>query len=509
MVLVGIDIGTHGTKGVLVRSNGEVCASAHRAYSVLHPHPLWAEQNGNVWLAAAIEVINELVHQADRPGDIAGVCVSGLYGGSGIPVDKQIRPIRPCLIWMDRRAVDEVEAVRHTVAAEKLLAVSGNTVDTYFGFTKLLWLKENEPENWDRTALFLPPNAYVNYHLTGEIAIDHSSAGNLGGVYDLKNRCWSKEMAEVLGIPLEKMPSRLVPSDRVIGTITRDAAVKTGLCEGTPVLAGGVDAPMATLAAGAAAPGHNVAMMGTSTCWGVIHSGAHVAERLVSMPHVADSENTVYTWGGAATSGALVEWAVEILQSLHPQAMSGSDVLRAMDERAARIAPGADGLIAMPYFMGERAPLWDQNARGAFVGLTLAHSSAHIFRAILEASAFSLRQAIEAGVEMGLPISGETMVVGGVAKSPLWMSILADVTGQRMKTIRAGGFGAPLADAFLAGKATGKIDPEANIGDWIEYTEGIAPDAAKQERYERLYRIYRTTYKALSPVYDRLSAPLP
>ncbi len=489
--LLGVDVGTQGTKGVLVRPDGGVVGAASATYGLIHPQPVWAEQWPDVWFDAACRVIRELV---GRPGisatEIAGICISGLYGGSGIPLDSSMKPVRPCLIWMDRRATHEVEWVERNVDLDRLFAITGNWVDSYFGYPKILWIKRNEPDNWKRTALFLPPNSYINYRLTGEIAIDHSSAGNLGGLYDIRGHAWSEEMSEALGIPLELMPERIVPSGEVIGEVTTEGARLTGLAPGTPVLGGGVDAPMATFAAGALDRGDNVAMMGTSTCWGIIHPGENFARELVSMPHVVDPEDKIYTWGGSATSGALASWFRDAVRG-------GADSFRDLDRAAAEVAPGAQGLIVLPYFMGERAPLWDPDARGAFVGLTLSHTAGHLFRALLEATAYSLRHAIETGAEIGLPLSEATTVVGGVANSPLWLSIIADVTGREIRTLATEGIGAPLGDAFLVGLTTGLFEDYGEIRDWIRYSAPIRPDLETKGVYDRYYRLYRDLYPRL------------
>ena len=500
--LLGVDVGTQGTKGVLVRPDGGIVGTASAEYGLLHPRPVWAEQWPNVWFDATCKVIRNLLAQPGiSPQEIAGVCTSGLYGGSGIPLDRKMHPVRPCLIWMDRRATSEVKWIKHNVDLDRLFAVTGNWVDSYFGYTKILWIKQNEPENWKKIALFLPPNAYINYRLTGIVVIDHSSAGNLGGLYDIHTHAWSEEMAQALGIPLALMPKKIVPSEQIIGEVTTDSAQLTGLAPGTPVLAGGVDAPMATFAAGALNRGDNIAMMGTSTCWGIIHSGEGFAKELVSMPHVVDAEDKTYTWGGSATSGALASWFKDRLGS----GASFAD----LDRAAADIPPGAQGLIALPYFMGERAPLWDPNARGALVGLTLSHTAGHIFRALLEATAYSLRHAIETGEEIGLPLSAATTVVGGVARSKLWLSILADVTGRPIRTLATEGIGAPLGDAFLVGMATGLFKNYGDIRDWIRYSKPTAPDPDQKAVYDKYYRLYRDLYRNLRNslhVLSRLSA---
>lgn len=500
-LLIGIDIGTQITKGVMVRPSGEILAEATQEYEVLHPQPLWAEQWPDVWLEAVANVIRKLLSQSD-PEQVAGICISGLYGGSGVPLDERMQPVRPCIIWMDRRATDEVRWIKENVDLEKLFSVTGNWVDSYYGYTKILWIKGHEPLNWKKIKLFLPPNAYVVYRLTGEVAIDHSSAGNLGGLYDIRRHAWSEEMADALGIPLELMPQRIVSSAEVVGEITAEGARLTGLKPGTPVLAGGIDAPMETLAAGAFSQGENVAMMGTSTCWGIVHRGEGFARELVSMPHVIDPEELYYTWAGSATSGALARWFRDLFFA--DGTGEGVDPYALLDEEAARVPPGSEGLVVLPYFMGERAPLWDPEARGAFVGLTLSHTRAHLFRALLEAAAYSLRYAIEAGIKAKLPVSGETVVVGGVAKSRFWLQIIADVTGRPIRTLH-GGIGAPLADALLVGLATGLVDSPLTIREWSPYADPILPDPERHELYERYYRLYRKLYPALAAIFHELS----
>jgi len=302
--LIGVDIGTQGTKAVVVSREGDVLGIGSEEYGVEQPYPSWAEQWPQVWEQALNHAIRTAVERSGvSPTAIAALCISGLYGGSGVPVDQNFNPLRPCLIWMDRRATEEVRWIKENIALERLFQITGNHVDTYFGYTKILWVKHHKPETWKRVYKFIPPSSYLALRLTGKLAVDFSSAGNLGGLFDLRRLTWSEEMAEALGIPLEMMPERLVPSTEVVGELTSEAAGRCGLIAGMPVVAGGVDAPMATLSAGAIEPGDNVAMMGTSTCWGVVHRGEGLSPDLVSMPHVVNPGEEIYTWGGSATSG--------------------------------------------------------------------------------------------------------------------------------------------------------------------------------------------------------------
>lgn len=504
--LLGSDIGTTLTKTVLVDMAGKEIAAATSEYGVLHPRPLWAEQWPDVWLDAFVASVREVVGKAAiHPEQIVGIGVSGLYGGSGIPVDKTMTPIRPCIIWMDRRAEEEVNWVRSHLDVEKLFKITGNGVDSYHGFTKMLWMKRHEPDAWKRVYRFVTPNGYVIHHLTGELAIDQSSAGNIGGVFDLSARTWSKASCEWLGIPTAKLPERIVESSDIVGRITPSSAKLTGLAAGTPVIAGGIDAAVATLSAGAFDPGNHVAMIGTSMCWGVVHDGESVSPNLVSMPYVAYPTSKVYTFGGAATAGALPRWFRDEFgqaEAMDAEA-GGASAYQLLDAAASKVSPGADRLVVLPYFMGERSPIWDSGARGTILGLTLSHSRAHVYRALLEGVAFALRHNIEAGVDMGFELDDTCVLVGGAANSPVWAQILSDVTGYKLIAVR--GSEAALGAALLAGIGTGCVDSFEAIRGWLVHGETIHPDSATKGIYDRLFHIYKQTYRNLKSTMHELS----
>jgi xylulokinase len=225
------------------------------------------------------------------------------------------------------------------------------------------------------------------------------------------------------------------------------------------------------------------------------------------MPHVTNGVEEIYTWAGSATSGALAQWFRDAIAQAEMEKARKADqtAFGILDEEAAKTRPGSDGLLALPYFMGERAPLWDPHARGAWVGLTLSHTKAHLFRALLEATAYALRHSIEAGEAAGLPLNEKTVVVGGVAKSRLWLSILADVTGRPICTLGTDGIGAPLADAFLVGLTTGLVDNGEEIRQWIRYTEPFLPNPKRHALYDQYYRVYRRLYEDLKDEFNTLA----
>ncbi|BAS27882.1 FGGY-family carbohydrate kinase [Limnochorda pilosa] len=502
--LIGLDIGTQGTKAVVVRRDGRVLGSSYVGYDVDQPRPLWAEQWPDVWLDASYQAIRDVLDRSGAaPSEVAGLAISSLYGGSGIPVDRDLQPLAPCLIWMDRRASAEVRWVQEHVDLERLYRITSNTVDSYYGFTKILWIKNNLPDVWEKTHLFLPPNAYVIHRLTGEVAIDHTSAGNLGGLYDVHRRAWSEEMAEALGIPLGLMPQRIVASQDVVGRVTAEAARATGLTEGTPVVAGGVDAPVATLSAGAFREGHHVAMVGTSMCWGFITDRTNLTPALVSYPHVVDPMHTLYTFGGAATAGAVVRWFRDVLGRPEKEAAErlGVDAYSLLELESMQVPAGSDGLLVLPYFMGERSPIWDGNARGTVLGLSLYHSKAHLYKAFMEGVAFALRHNMESAP--GVDLDREMILVGGAAKSMVWPQIFADVTGFPVRTVEQD-VEAPLGDALLAGLGTGVVDhPEALLG-WLTYREPVRPREELKPLYDHLFEEYKALYTSLKGNMARL-----
>ncbi|MCD6450008.1 MAG: FGGY-family carbohydrate kinase [Thermotogaceae bacterium] len=485
---IGMDIGTQSTKAVVVDEKGKLIAQSSKSYSVNTPRPGWAQIDGEAFLKASFEVLKNLMDNLDNNvrKNIVAIAISGLYGGSGIPVDKDINPIYPCLIWMDRRAIEETEWVKNNIPEEKLLSITGNYVDSYFGFTKLLWIKNKEPEVWKKAYLFITPKDYVIYHLTGKIVIDHSSAGNLGGLYDLKNRRWSDEMSKLLDISLEKLPKDIVYSTEVVGTIKDDVAEELNLPKGIKVIAGGIDAPVAQLSAGSVDHGDQVVMLGTSMCWGFLHDGAKVTKSLVSFPYVINGENTVYTFGGGATSGAVISWFISNL-------MEGKENIYEKLEKGAKNVPeGSEGLILLPYFMGERSPIWDPFAKGVLFGLNLKHSRYHIYRAFMEGVAYSLRHNMGEAEKAKISLPETIAIVGGGANSDLWVQIMADVTGHKFVRIK-GNVEAPLGDAFLACYGTKECEDAKDIKKWTTLGKEFIP--RKFVVYEKLYSIYKKIYE--------------
>ncbi len=508
MYLMGTDIGTQGTKTIIVDEKGQLVSESFREYNVITQRPSWAKQWPDVWLNAVIETLKESFEKSKlNAGDIAGLSISGLYGGSGIPVDKDINPIYPCLIWMDRRAKEETKWVKDNVSMNKIFGITGNYVDSYYGFTKMMWIRNNEPSVWKKTYEFVTPKDYIIYKLTGELATDYSSAGNIGGVFDIHKRVWSNEMCRILGIDVSKLPKRILKSSEIAGKLKKEYANVIGLMEGMPIISGGIDAPVAQLAAGVLNEGEHVAMAGTSMCWGTVHDGKYLTPKLVSFPYVVYEEKKIYTFGGSATSGALARWFRDQFGGYEKEMekKTGISAYTLLELEAKDIPAGSEGIVILPYFMGERSPIWDPDARGTILGLSLYHKKAHVYKAMLEAAAYSLRHNMEAAIEVGIKLDPDCRIVGGVARSEFWVKIFADVTGFNMKRLSKD-VEAPFGDAFLAGLGTKVIDKPEKIKEWVKFRNEIKTDEKNHEIYDGYYKIFRELYERTKDLIGRLSS---
>jgi len=490
----------------LVDQEGKVLSTAFVEYGVLTLQQGWAEQWPDIWAQAAFQTIDKVVEIAGvNPTDVVGICVSSLYGGSGVPCDKEMKSLRPCIIWADRRATEECRLIKNEIGVEEIFRVTGNVVDPYYGYTKMLWIKRQEPQVWSQIDRFVTPNAYCIHRLTGIESVDLSSAGNYGGIFDIQKRDWSEEMMEELGIPRAFFPEEILLSEEVVGEVTLEGSGLTGLRPGTPVCAGGIDAPMSALGGGALLTGDLASMLGTSMCNGFISHEPKLSPRLVNFPYVVNGRQILYSFTGVVTAGYCVRWFRDELGQLE-QALAptlGDDAYHLFDLEAVRVPPGSDGIVFLPHMMvGERAPYWDDNLRGAFLGLSVFHSRPHLFRAMLEGVAYAMRYSIEAAKDAGLPINRVTLVDGG-AKSALWRQIIADVTGLEMEYL-PGAVGAPLGDALLAGLGTRVVDDPCVIENWLGERVVVKPNLERVRLYDKYYELYKASLKANREIFGKL-----
>lgn len=503
-IFIGCDIGTSSAKAVAADINGKILAQAVKSYGIIQKHHNWAEQDAAIWLEAAAETIQAVVKEIDEK-TVEAICISALYGGTGVMCDSRMEPIRPAIIWMDRRAEEESRWVRANYSEDRVFEVSGNGIDSYFGFTKLLWVKNHEPGNWEKICFILPVHSYILYKLTGKITVDYCSAGNVGGIFDYRRREWSEEMCAEFGIPYEALPKEFHEPGEIIGTLNAEYREKFGLSHEVKLCAGTVDCIASMISAAVVKSGDNAAVLGTSLNWGFLHDHMPDNANLVSMPYGFDSKKLSYTYGGASTAGALPRWFVKSF--FGNENASNYDLLeKEIAENG--IGAGSNGIIVLPYFMGERTPIWDENATGVIFGLTLSHTRAHIYKAVLEAVAYSLLHIMEnmtgeKDAEGEAKIS-KIILVGGGSQSELWKSVFADVTGLPVYT-PVNPVEAPLGDAFMAAMGTGDIKETSVIGEWVKMNPPVNPIMENNAVYKKYFEMYKQLYLDLKDTMGRHS----
>lgn len=485
-LLLGVDIGTGSSKGVLARPNGTVVATAERPHEVSLPRPGWVEHDAEgVWWEDFAGLCAELLKEADGP--VAAVCVSGI-GTCLLPADGEGRPLRPGILYgVDTRASKEVEELTAQYGVEEIIRSCGNPLTSQSVGPKILWLRRNEPEVWAKTRLFLMAHTFIVHRLTGEYVLDHPSASMCEPLYDIRSSGWIEaragEVAPVLAMPGLKWPSE------VAGVVSERAAERTGLPAGIPVAVGTTDSWSEAASIGVRSPGDRMLIYGSTMTALEVSRGPLSTRSLFSTAGTFAGTNALA--GAMSTSGALTSWVSRL---------AGGVPFGKLTEEAGAVAVGSEGLVVLPYFSGERTPVSDPDARGVICGLTLSHGRGHLYRAMLEATAFGAKHVFEAMEEAGG--EGRRLVaVGGGTKGGLWTQIISDATGE-VQQLPEQTIGASYGDALLAGIACGLVEPDA---DWSTISGTVEPDPANREAYDELYGIYRNLYPATSPMSHALA----
>jgi xylulokinase len=470
-LLLGIDVGTSGTKGVLTTADGEVVATAECAHAVDNPRPGWFEQDPAVWWHEVAGLARELTAHG-RGARVRAVCCSGM-GPCVALADTGGAPLRPAILYgIDSRAEAEIAELEERYGAEAILARCGAPLTSQAAGPKVLWIRRHDPDAYARARMLLMPSSLAVQRLTGEYVLDHHSASQCTPLYDLDACAWDEAAAEAIapGLPL---PRLLWPAE-VAGAVTAAAAEATGVPAGTPVAAGTIDAWAEAVSVGVGAPGDVMLMYGSTMFLIGIGPALRPDPRLWLTQWAFPGARS--RAAGLATSGSLTGWMADLT--------SGS--FQELAAEAAAVAPGAGALVVLPYFAGERTPLFDPAARGAVLGLHLGHGRAHLHRAVLEATPYAVRHNLEVMAEAGDPIE-RIVAVGGGTRTTLWPQIVADVTG-RAQIVPRETVGASYGDARLAALAIGLAG-----GDWTVVDRVVEPEPAAD--YERLYSVYRRLYE--------------
>jgi xylulokinase len=492
--LLGIDVSTTGAKALIIDPMGGVVGSFTHEYPLSTPHPLWSEQDPLDWWQGVTKSIRQVLLETQiEAKDILCVGLTGQMHGLTL-LDKKGRVLRPAILWNDQRTGEQCEEIRRRIGKTRLIEITGN--DALAGFTapKILWVRQHEPDFYSHIAHILLPKDYVRYRLTGAFAADLSDASGMLLV-DIATRHWSDEVLSALEIPKEWLPGTCEGPD-VTGVVTDQAASETGLVMGTPVVGGGGDQAAQAVGVGAVKAGIIALTLGTS---GVVFASTdkpfiEPEGRLHAFCHAVPER--WHLMGVMLSAAGSLRW----FRDTFAPGMAYDELLAP----SADIPPGSEGLLFLPYLTGERTPHPDPLARGAFVGLTVRHTLAHLARAVLEGVAFGLRDSFELIKSSGLARVDQVRISGGGARSALWRQILASVLGAELATVNTTE-GAAYGAALLAGVGVGVWpNVDAACTQTIQVTGSTLPDLAFHDAYERCYQLYRGLYPALKPIFSSL-----
>ncbi len=495
MLFLGVDIGTFESKGVLVDETGQIRAMAARPHKMLVPRAGWAEHRAEEdWWGDFVFITKALIKEADvRPEEIAAIATSAI-GPCMLPVDARGRPLRNGILYgVDTRASKQIADLNARIGEDLILSTCGNALTSQSVGPKILWLKEAEPELYAQTEMVLNSTSYLTYKLTDEYVIDHYTAANFSPLYDVEKQCWSEALAPDI-LPLSKLP-RLMWSTQIAGHVTPWAAEQTGLAIGTPVTCGTIDAAAEAVSVGVAQPGQMMMMYGSTIFIIQVVDRPIRDARLWYAPWLFAGSHAAMA--GLATSGTLTHWfRDQMARDLAP------DQAFAQLYKEAEASPkGARGLLCLPYFSGERTPIHDPKAKGAFFGLNLTHDRGDLYRAALEGIASATAHILETFGELGAA-PAHVMAVGGGVKNRVWLQATSDLSG-REQLLSKSSFGASFGDAFLAALAVGAVQPK-DIARWNPLTGTIVPQVVPA--YARQYPLWKRLYVQTRDIAHALDA---
>lgn len=495
MYYLGVDLGTSSVKLLLMDEVGKTLGSVTKEYDVYYPKVGWAEQKPEEWWQATYSGIKELISlKGINNKDIKGLSFSGQMHGL-VLLDKNDEVIRPALLWCDQRTEEQCDYLNSVIGRERLSKYTGNKALTGFTAPKVLWVKENEPENFERINKVLLPKDYISFKLTGKYSSDVSDAsGTL--FFDVENRCWSKEMIEILSMKEEWLP-RVYESSEIVGSVSKEAAALTGLSEETKVIAGAGDQAAGAVGTGIVDVGVLSVALGTS---GVVFASCDDYQvddenRLHSFCHASGKYHQMGVMLSAAQS--LKWWVEEVNKG------KGKD-FDLMLEEAENSKVGSNGIVFLPYLMGERTPHSDSNARGVFFGLNVTSNKGDMTRSILEGVAFGLRDSLEVIKDMHIELK-EVRVSGGGARSALWRSIIADVFNLPVALINAQDGPAYGAAILAAVGCCVYSSVEEACRELVEVKEVIKPNEENSKKYDEVYKVFTKLYPSVKDNFKELA----
>lgn len=489
MLYIGIDLGTSAVKLLLVNEKGEILGDVSEEYPLFFPQAGWSEQNPGDWYNAVLKGLDRLLDSTDK-SQVRGIGIGGQMHGLVI-LDSDDNVIRPAILWNDGRTEKQVEYLNNVIGKEKLSEYTANIAFAGFTAPKILWIKENEPENFSRISKIMLPKDYIVYRLTGVHSCDYSDASGML-LLDVKNKCWSAEMLEICGVKKEQLPA-LYESYDAVGTVKADIAEKYGL-ENVTVVAGAGDNAAAAIGTGTVGEGKCNISLGTSGTI-FISSESFGVDNNNALHSFAHADGNYHLMGCMLSAASCNKWFMDDI-------LCDKDY-SALQAKITEEMPGRNNVYFLPYLMGERSPINDTNARGTFTGLTMDTKREDMLLAVLEGVAFAIRDSFEKAKELGIKIEASN-ICGGGAKSPLWQKILANVLGIRLdkvKTEQGPGYGG----AILAMVGTGAYKNVTEACDaLVEISSSVYPEQKLTALYEKKYNNFRKLYPALKDIFKEI-----
>ncbi len=496
-LVVTIDVGTSGVRSIFFDTSGKIVRMAYEEFSSHYPHPSWVEQSAEEWWESACSTMKHCFSQGGTsPEDVVAVSITN-QRETIVPIDESGRSLHNAIVWQDRRTTTQCEWIRDNITLETVYSITGLTVDPYFSAPKILWLKENQPDVFDKTHKFLLVHDYVLYRLTGELVTDFSNASRTM-LFNIEKAQWSDRILDAIGVPKEKLP-RAVQSGTVVGEVSERASEECGLKAGTPVVAGGGDQQCAALGVGVVREGSIKSTTGTGTFMLAFSKKLRLdpARRVLCSRHVIPDSFVIEA--SMFTTGSALRWFRDNLglKECLDAEEAGKDPYEIMTESADTIPAGSEGVIHIPHFVGAGAPYWNPQARAVFAGLALGHTRAHLMRAILEGVAYEIRTNLDVMKDLKLPAS-ELRVTGGAARSEVWMQIQSDVINIPViltEIEEATALGA----AILACKGAGIYKTMVEAADvMVHERRRLKPNDANRDVYDRGFERYKALYNAIS-----------
>ncbi|MBN1934994.1 MAG: FGGY-family carbohydrate kinase [Anaerolineae bacterium] len=506
--LLGIDYGTGGAKACIIDAQGEVLGFSFEEYPFFHDHPGWSEHDAGLYWEIACRIIQKaLAESRIDPAQICGVAVSSALP-SLVMVDADHNPIHRAYNLMDRRATAEAAWLKEEIGGERIYQLSGYRLEDHPALVNLLWEKRNRPDSYKKIFKALTIDGFITLKLTGKATLHRSGGAFYGVAYNLRELRFDEAMLDEIGISPDILPD-LYPCEAVVGEVTAQAAAQTGLRAGTPVAAGQVDCNASWVGAGAIAPGDFQSNLGSVGNFGIVYRDVNFAFSdigylMMNFPYTIPQ--TYVTVPTTMTGGQCIRYLRDQFGQVEVETerVLGVSSYDLFNMQAQRVPPGCDGLIILPFLMGERTPIWDVYARGVVFGLSMNHSKGHFVRAMMEGVAFAMYDSFHLIQQSGLPINLPMALNEGGAVSPLWRQIICDVFNVPIALVKRR-TGAPFGDAILAGVATGVFADFGIAKEWAETIEPMEPNAANHARYMEYFALYKRIYEHVKADYVDLA----